>query len=102
VRIHPHLRAHTAPELIALTLQEELTKHAANIGAEQELAEAEQDFDDLATEGLTWRIQQATQARAKATKAEIKGSANTSENSEKMSQNLQKLIDDQIWVKKKH
>jgi len=101
LRIHPHLRKNAEPELIALTLQEELVKHAANIGAEQELAEAEQDFDDLATEGLTWRIQQATKARAKATKAEIKGTANTSENRENLSQHLQKLIDDQVWVKKK-
>ncbi len=101
LRIHPHLHAKAEPELTALTLQEELVKHAANIGAEQELAEAEQDLDDLANEGLTWRIQQATLARAKATKAEIKGSANTTENSEEMSQNLQKLIDDQVWVKKK-
>lgn len=101
LRIHPHLRANAEPELTALTLQEELIKHSANIGAEQELAEAEQDLDDLATEGLTWRIQQATKARNEATKAEIKGSANTSENRENLSQHLQKLIDDQVWVKKK-
>jgi DNA primase len=101
VRIHPHLKATTSNELSAMVLKEELLKHSAIIGAEQELAEAEQDLDDLANEGLTWRIQQATQARDKATKAEIKASANSSENRENLSQHLQKMLDDQIWVKKK-
>lgn len=101
VRIHPHLKSTTSSKLSAMVLKEELVKHAAIIGAEQELAEAEQDLDDVANEGLTWRIQQATQARDKATKAEIKASANSSENRENMSQHLQKMIDDQIWIKKK-
>ena len=101
VRIHPHLRAATNPELVAQTLSEELVKHAAILGADVELKEAEQDLEGLADEGLTWRIQQATDARTKATKAEVRGSADTGEDRENLSQHLQKLIDDQIWVKKK-
>ena len=101
VRIHPHLKPDTDPELIALTLGEELAKHAANIGAEAELLEAERDLEGLADEGLTWRIQQASKARAEAIKASINPGAGQSEDRENLSQQLQKLIDDQVWVKKK-
>ncbi|WP_069299569.1 DNA primase [Neptunicoccus sediminis] len=101
VRIHPHLKPDTDPELIALTLSEELAKHAANKGAEAELLEAERDLEGLADEGLTWRIQQASEARAEAVKASVNPGAGQSEDRENLSQQLQKLIDDQVWVKKK-
>ena len=101
VRIHPHLRRGADPEMVALTLREELVKQAATLDAEAELREAEQDMEGLADEGLTWRIQQATDARDKAVKSEAAGSADEEEDRENMSQHLQKLIDDQIWVKKK-
>lgn len=101
VRIHPHLKPDADPDLIALTLSEELIKHAANKGAEAELREAERDMEGLADEGLTWRIQQASEARAEATKASVNPGGEGSEDRENLSQQLQKLIDDQIWVKKK-
>ncbi|GGA23516.1 DNA primase [Neptunicoccus cionae] len=101
VRIHPHLKPDTDPELIALTLSEELAKHAANKGAELELLEAERDLEGLADEGLTWRIQQASSERDMATKASVNPGAGQSEDRENLSQQLQKLIDDQVWVKKK-
>nr|WP_323776580.1 DNA primase [Amylibacter sp.] len=101
VRIHPHLKPDADPDLIALTLSEELVKHAANKGAEAELREAERDMEGLADEGLTWRIQQASEARAEATKASVNPGGEGSEDRENLSQQLQKLIDDQIWVKKK-
>ncbi len=101
VRIHPHLRKGDEPDKVAMVLDEELAKQFANFGAETELREAEQDLEGLADEGLTWRIQQATDARTKATKAEISGNTDVGEDREDLSQQLQKLIDDQIWVKKK-
>jgi DNA primase len=55
----------------------------------------------LADEGLTWRVQQASEARSKATKANVNPKGESSEDRENLSQHLQKLLDDQIWVKKK-
>ncbi|WGI20938.1 DNA primase [Amylibacter sp. IMCC11727] len=101
VRIHPHLHPDADPELVAMTLREELVKHAAIKGAEAELRDAEEEVEGLADEGLTWRIQQASEARANATKADIKSGGDGSEDRENLSLNLQKMIDDQIWVKKK-
>lgn len=100
VRAHPHLRAGTEPDMVAQTLREELVKHAAIKGAESELEEAARDMDDLADEGLTWRIQQAANAREKATRAQIETSGED-EDRENLSKGLQKLLDDQVWVKKK-
>jgi DNA primase len=101
LRIHPHLQPDSNPELVTLTLQEELVKHAANKGAEVELREAERENEGLADEGLTWRVQQASEARSKATKANVNPKGESSEDRENLSQHLQKLLDDQIWVKKK-
>ncbi|MBC6441877.1 MAG: DNA primase [Rhodobacteraceae bacterium] len=100
IRMHPMLRPGAPPERIGQTLREELVKHAAIKGAETELEEAARDLDDMADEGLTWRIQQAADARDKATRARIEAGADT-ENRENLSKGLQKLLDDQVWVKKK-
>lgn len=101
VRIHPHLQPDAEADQIAMTLREELVKHAAVKGAEAELRDAEEEVEGLVDEGLTWRIQQASQARAAATKAEVNPGGDNAEDRENLSLNLQKMIDDQIWVKKK-
>lgn len=98
---HPHLQSDASMDMIERTLREELTKHAALIGAEYEIKEAEQDLEGLANEGMTWRIQQATSARNKATRANDEKYNNSSENERNLKKNLQKMLDDQIWVKKK-
>lgn len=101
VRKHPHLQTDAAPDMVAMTLREELVKHAAVKGAEAELRDAEEEVEGLVDEGLTWRIQQASEARANATKAEVNPGGDASKDRENLSLNLQKMIDDQIWVKKK-
>ncbi|MDG1999200.1 MAG: DNA primase [Amylibacter sp.] len=101
VRIHPHLQENANLKQVAMTLREELFKHAAIKGAETELRDAEEEVEGLVDEGLTWRIQQASEARAKATKAEINAERDDHEDRENLSLNLQKMIDDKIWVKKK-
>ena len=78
-----------------------LFKHAAIKGAETELRDAEEEVEGLVDEGLTWRIQQASEARAKATKAEVNPERDDHEDRENLSLNLQKMIDDKIWVRKK-
>ena len=101
VRIHPHLQENANLKQVAMTLREELFKHAAIKGAETELRDAEKEVEGLVDEGLTWRIQQASEARAKATKAEVNPERDDHEDRENLSLNLQKMIDDKIWVKKK-
>lgn len=103
VRIHPHLQPDADLDQVAMTLREELVKCAAIKGAEDELRDAEEEVEveGLVDEGLTWRIQQASEARANATKAEVNPGGDNSEDRENLSLNLQKMIDDQIWVKKK-
>ena len=97
---HPYLKNNTDPDLIQLTLEEELAKHVALIGAQNEIKEAEQDLTGLVDEGLTWRLQQAAMAKTKATRAIEEEDSETDENSLEMSKNLQNMLDNQIWVKK--
>lgn len=97
---HPYLKNNTDPDLIQQTLEEELAKHVALIGAQNEIKEAEQDLTGLVDEGLTWRLQQAAMAKTKATRAIEEEDSETDENSLEMSKNLQNMLDNQIWVKK--
>ena len=97
---HPYLKNNTDPDLIQQTLEEELAKHVALIGAQNEIKEAEQDLTGLVDEGLTWRLQQAAMAKTKATRAIEEEDSETDDNSLEMSKNLQNMLDNQIWVKK--
>lgn len=97
---HPYLKKNTKPELIQQTLEEELAKHVALIGAQNEIKEAEQDLTGLVDEGLTWRLQQAAIAKTKATRAIEEEDTETDEKSLEMSKNLQNMLDNQIWIKK--
>lgn len=100
IKNHPYLKKNSPPDLVEQTLEEELAKHVALIGAFNEIKEAEQDLTGLVDEGLTWRLQQAAIAKAKATRAVEEEYSETDENASKMSKNLQNMLDNQIWVKK--
>lgn len=102
VQLHPHLKSFSDPEMAKQTLLEELHKHAANVGADLEIKEAEQDMTGLADEGLTWRVDQAAQAREKASRSRLLDNGSSDADGENLSKYLQKLIDSQVWVKKKH
>ncbi|MEL7025721.1 MAG: DNA primase [Pseudomonadota bacterium] len=53
-------------EVARLCLAEEFAKLSAWRGARAEIEEAVRSFDDLADEGLTWRVSQAAEARERA------------------------------------
>ena len=53
---HPYLMKDTDPEMTALTLEEALTRHAAELGHQRELAEAMEDIAQQADERLTKRL----------------------------------------------
>lgn len=101
VRMHPYLRIGADKKQIKRTLEEELTKHAAILGALHEMQEAEEELAGMADESTTWRIQQATEARNNATKTDFCAEDSSGDNNENLSEELQKMLDDQIWVKKK-
>jgi len=101
IRSHPYLRVDADMTQLRRTLDEELTKHAAILGARREMQEAEEELIGMADESTTWRIQQATEARNKATRTDFGNEDSSGDDSENLSHGLQKMLDDQIWVKKK-
>ncbi|KAJ55309.1 DNA primase [Actibacterium mucosum KCTC 23349] len=63
VQISPPQVSPQNTEKAALCLGEEIQKLQAARGSAREVAEAVQDIDGLADEGLTWRLSQAAEAR---------------------------------------
>ncbi|MEL6781535.1 MAG: DNA primase [Pseudomonadota bacterium] len=66
VQISPSVRNDRDADLAAQCVAEELAKLAARRGAAREIEDAMRDLDDLADEGLTWRLSQAAEAVARA------------------------------------
>ena len=98
---HPYLNTLVNDELTKRTLEEELAKHSALIGASNEIKEAEQDLTGLVDEGLTWRLKQAALAKGKATRAIQEEATGAGEDTNAMKKQLQNMLDNEIWVKKK-
>ena len=101
VRIAKGLRAPVDPETAALALAEELAKLEALRAVEAEIGEAMLDIGGLVDEGLTWRLEQAAEARNRALRSTLPEGGTEAEDREAMSAWLQELIDGQVWVKKK-
>jgi DNA primase len=70
VAISPCLRNPGDTETARLTLTEEFAKLEARRGLDAEVAEAQQDLDELADEALTWRLRQAAEARNDAVRSQ--------------------------------
>ena len=101
VQIAPPIRNHDDTELAMLCLAEELAKLDAHRGARKEIEDAMEDLSGLADEGLTWRLSQAALARHRADNPPREDAADLGEDRSALSKHLQKLIDGEIWVKKK-
>jgi len=100
VAIAPPVRNRQDDDLAALCLAEELAKLEARRGARREIEDAMEDMDGLPDEGLTWRLSQAAEARHRSEKSGQSDSADLGEDRAALSKQLQRLIDDQVWVKK--
>ena len=100
VAIAPPVRNPQDDDLAALCLAEELAKLEARRGARREIEDAMEDLDGLPDEGLTWRLSQAAEARHRSEKSGQNDSADLGEDRAALSRQLQRLIDDQVWVKK--
>jgi DNA primase len=70
LRIVPALKPEADPDDAAMCIAEALAKLEARRGLEAEVAEAIQDLDALADEGLTWRLGQAAEARDRAQRSQ--------------------------------
>ncbi|MDH3264588.1 MAG: toprim domain-containing protein, partial [Paracoccaceae bacterium] len=66
VRLSPALRRPEDGETARLGLAEDLARLAALRGARREVAEAVEDMEGLADEGLTWRLRHAAEAAERA------------------------------------
>jgi DNA primase len=66
VRIAPAVRNTEDTDLAAQCVAEELAKLAARRGHAREIEDAARDMEDLADEGLTWRLSQAAEALGRA------------------------------------
>jgi DNA primase len=100
VQIAPAVRAGANPSLTRMTLAEELAKLAAHRGVQREVADAVEDLEGPADEGLTWRVGQAAEARNSAGRGKLDDQGADSEDKGAMSDFLQSLIDGEVWVKK--
>ena len=100
VAIAPPVRNPQDDDLAALCLAEELAKLEARRGARREIEDAMEDMDGLPDEGLTWRLSQAAEARHRSEKSGQSDSSDLGEDRAALSRQLQRLIDDQVWVKK--
>jgi DNA primase len=100
VAIAPPVRNRQDDDLAALCLAEELAKLEARRGARREIEDAMEDIDSLPDEGLTWRLTQAAEARHRSERTGQTDSTDLGEDRAALSRQLQRLIDDQVWVKK--
>ena len=55
----------------------------------------------VADEGLTWRLSEAAKAKETAQRQGLVRGADTAEDTDALSAQLQSLIDSRIWVKKR-
>jgi DNA primase len=100
VAIAPTVRNRQDDDLAALCLAEELAKLEARRGVRREIEDAMEDMEGLPDEGLTWRLAHAAEARHRSERIGPGDSKDLGEDRAALSRQLQRLIDDQVWVKK--
>lgn len=101
VRIAPPVRNRDDAELARRCLAEELAKLDARRGTMREVRDAMEDVQGLADEGLTWRLTQAAIARHNSERSQLDDSTDLGEDRGALSEQLQRLIDAEVWKKPK-
>ncbi len=96
----PQLRPQADTDMVALCIAEDLAFLKARSAAQDEIAEAMTDLGDRPDERLTWRLAQAAAALERAARPLMDGAGTNEEDHASMSDHLQRLIDQEIWVKK--
>lgn len=101
IRIAPPVRNRDDVELARRCLAEELAKLDARRGALREVRDAMEDVQGLADEGLTWRLSQAAIARHRSERSQLDDSTDLGEDRGALSEQLQRMIDAEVWKKPK-
>ncbi len=101
VRISPPVRSQADTQLARNCLREEFAKLLTRRGAATELREAAEDLADLPDEGLTWRLRQAAEMRNRAERSRLSDSTDLGEDRAALAGQLDRLIESQVWVKRK-
>ncbi|WP_126977069.1 DNA primase [Frigidibacter oleivorans] len=102
VSIAPPVRNTDDSDLAGLCLAEELAKLEARRGARAEIEDAMEDLAGLADEGVTWRLNQAAEARHRAERPQLEDADDLGEDRAALSAELQALIDGEVWRKKRN
>lgn len=100
VQIAPPVRS-VDPDFAALCLSEEFAKLFARRGVDAELRDAMQELAERADEGLTWRLAQAADARAKSERSNLNDQTDLGEDRAALKGQLDRLIESQVWIKRK-
>ena len=99
-KISPALRKTKKQEIAHKTLKEEFMKLETSAGMQKEIRDAIDDLHSSSSESLTWRLNQATKARTNAEKSTLDDIETAGEDKTAMTDFLQNLIDNEVWVKK--
>ena len=99
-KISPALRKTGQKEIAIKTLKEEFMKLETYAGMQKEIRDAIDDLNSASGESLTWRLNQATKARTNAEKSTLDDIETAGEDKTAMTDFLQNLIDNEVWVKK--
>ncbi|MDG2096873.1 MAG: DNA primase [Paracoccaceae bacterium] len=99
-KISPALRKTGKKEIAIKTLREEFMKLETYAGMQKEIRDAIDDLNSASGESLTWRLNQATKARTNAEKSTLDEIESAGEDKTAMTDFLQNLIDNEVWVKK--
>lgn len=96
VRLCPALRAPEDVETAAMCISEAFEKLDALRALRREVAEAVEDIESLADEGLTWRLAQAAEARSRALRSETddRGEFDISDNGVRLSRSERNAFSD--------
>jgi DNA primase len=97
----PPVRNATDTELALMCTAEALAKLDARRGARREIEDAMEDLTGLADEGLTWRLSKAAEALQGPARLNLEMANDMGEDRAALSKQLQNMIDNQIWVKKR-
>jgi DNA primase len=104
VAIVPCIRTPKNAEMIKMTVAEELAKLQAARGLDAEIAEASEDMDGLADEGITWRLSEASKAAQKALRSgqEDRAEYEIGENGARISRDERNALDALLASIKSH
>jgi DNA primase len=102
VLIAPPVRRGSDTEFAARCFENDLARLKARRGKRTEVQHAEEDISGLPDEGMTWRLAQAGEAVHRSERIPIEEQRTQENDKIDPSRSLDSLIEQAIWVKKRH